>query len=619
MKSELPILQPENIKSCSRCRIKRVKCDMTLPACDRCKKKSEICDICDMVSYGFSTVRNLQEMLDDMQKKLTELNTEDRRNDDENKDARHSTFNKDVEEHLAVEVGTLTATNSDYIGTASGVAFSKIFLRQINVFNLMHQDKNLNNLDKLNPNISNLKVDSIPVVSLPRKEVTKYLYHIYIEHVQIFYLIVDVNHIANSIEKLYHRLGQVSVDDRYIIFMMLSISSGLAAEKQQYIEMHDVNTSKEYFLMAFKYFDDMISTVNHRTIRNVLLLIVWCLCLKNQDENENLWILTRHATSLCIQLGLHRNNPIWRLDSLELEMRNRLWWTCFILERQVALQTGRTLSIRNHAIDAELPRFTEAFDKINPNFGLSCPSYENLCFQPMYLLAKVRTIAGDILESVYIARGKNKTLAVESVYKSASRLREELDLWLESVMDLYIGQNDWVYGTLKLNYNIYSLVLSRPSPSFPNISISSSKVCLNDSKSFIDVVFEQINSNLLMDFWFISANILTVAITFLFASWILDAEFGATKDYIEKIQYIVKYLTKYSTSELLNVAIFNAAAVYTLEHLTDSENMNVLIQDALPIDETFSIDDDEQRKQFILDYLLNIVDAGPFYLVQNKD
>lgn len=245
MESELPILQPENIKSCSRCRIKRVKCDMTLPACDRCKKKGEICDICDMVSYGFSTVRNLQEMLDDMQKKLTELNTEDRRNDDENKDARHSTFNKDVEEHLAVEVGTLTATNSDYIGTASGVAFSKIFLRQINVFNLMHQDKNLNNLDKLNPNISNLKVDSIPVVSLPRKEVTKYLYHIYIEHVQIFYPIVDVNHIANSIEKLYHRLGQVSVDDRYIIFMMLSISSGLAAEKQQYIEMHDVNTSKE--------------------------------------------------------------------------------------------------------------------------------------------------------------------------------------------------------------------------------------------------------------------------------------------------------------------------------------------------------------------------------------
>lgn len=619
MGSDLPILPPETIRSCSRCRIKRVKCDMALPACGRCKAKSEICDICDMVSYGFSTVRNLQGIIDDMQKKLIELNTADRRNNHENKDARHSAFNKSVEEHLAVEVGTLSATKSDYIGTASGVAFTKIFLKQMNVFNMVQHDNNLNNLDKLNPNISNLQIDNIPVVSLPGKEVTKYLYQIYMDHVQIFYPIVDVNHIANSITKLYERSGQISIGAKYTIFMILSISSQFAAEKQQYVEMNDVNTSKEYFLMAFKYFDDVVSTINHQSIRNILLLIIWCLCLKNQDENENLWILTRHATSLCIQLGLHRNNPTWKLKPFEQETRNRLWWTCFILERQVALQTGRTLSIRNYAIDAELPRFTEAFDTINTDFGLSSPSYENLRFQPMYLLAKVRTIAGDILESVYIARGKNKTLAVESVYKSASRLREELDLWLESVMDLYIGRNDWVYGTLKLNYDIYSLVLSRPSPSFPNISIPSSKVCLNDSKSFIDVVFGQIHSNILMDFWFISANILTVAVTFLFASWILDAEFRATKSYIEKIQYIINYLTRYTTSELINVEIFNAAAVYTLEHLTDSENLNLSIQDALPINETFSIDDDDQRKQFILDYLLNLVDAGPFYLVQSKD
>ena len=592
---------------------------MTLPACDRCKAKDEICDICDMVSYGFSTVRSLQEKVDDMQKKLIEFTTSDHQDEHENKNKRHSAFNKSMEELLAVEVGTLSATNSDYIGTASGVAFTKIFLKQINVLNLLHHNNKLNTLDKLNPNVSSLEIDNIPVVSLPRKEITKYLYQIYIEHVQIFYPIVDVNHIANSINMLYQRSGQISIGDKYTIFMILSISSGFAAEKQQYVEMNDVNTSKEYFLMAFKYLDDVVSTINIKSIGNILLLVIWCLCFKNQNVNENLWILTRHATSLCIQLGLHRNNPRWKLKSFELEMRNRLWWTCFILERQVALQTGRTLSIRSYAIDAELPRFTETFDTISTDSDLSFPCYENLCFQPMYLLAKVRTIAGDILESVYIARGRNKTLAVESVYKSASRLREELDLWLESVMDLYIGQNDWVYGTLKLNYDIYSLVLSRPSPSFPNITISSSKVCLNGSKSFIDIVFEQIHSNNLIDFWFISANILTVAITFLFASWILDAEFGATKGYIEKIQYIIKHLTRDSTSELPNVEIFKAAAVYTLEHLTDSDNLNPLIQDGVPISETFSIDDDDQRKKFILDYLLNIVDAGPFYLVQNKD
>lgn len=612
----LPIIPPENKKSCSRCRVKRVKCDMALPTCERCRVKGDICDICDMVFYSFSAVQSLQATIEELQQKLATVKLQNE-GDKGNIFTRQSEFNKTVGENLLVEVGSLSSLNNQYIGTASGVAFVKMFLSQINLPRLMKMDKNHFNLDKLNPNISNLQISNIPVISLPSRKITKYLLEVYIEHIHIFYPIIDINYIARSIEDLYNRSTRVSANDKYLIFMVLSISSGFADATHEYIELNDLNTSREYFCMAFNYFESAISIINISSIRNILLLIIWCLCLKNLDENENLWLLTRHVTSLCVELGLHRNNPRWKLDTTELEMRNRLWWTCFILERLISLQTGRTLSIRNYAIDAEIPRFIETIDSVKDEFGLVCPFYDNVCFQPMCLLAKVRTIAGDILESVYIARGKNKTLAVESVYKSASRLREELDLWLESVMDLYSGKNNWIYENLKLNYDIYSLVLSRPSPSFPNISISSSKICLNDSKSFIDVVANQINKKSLLDFWFISANIITVAVTFLFSSWVLDAEFSTTKAYIGKIQMIINFLSGFSTSELSNIEVFNSAAIYTLEHLTDSEDCNLEIQNTIRPYRTGDIEDDEERKLFILDYLLNITDTGPFYLVRD--
>lgn len=616
MNEEIPIIPPKIIKSCSKCRSRKVKCDMTFPTCNRCERRDEICDICDMILYDYSTVRNLQLLIKDLQKKVTKTGCGEKKGENCNKHAHsHASLNKLVENSSSVEVGTLSSTNRNYTGTASGAIFTNIFLAQLNIPNL----NSTNEFDKLNSNVSNLDIIDIPIVSLPGKTTTIYLLGIYIEYIHIFYPIININYIIKLIENIYNKSGNTTYNDRYMIFMILSISSQFAESKKEYINLHDLNNSMEYFYMAYKYLTHSISRINLDSIRNILLLVIWCLSLKNLEQNENLWVLTRHVTSLCIQLGLHRNNPNWRLNSIELEIRNRLWWTCYILERLVALQTGRTLSIRNYAIDAEMPKVRNAYDLIKSEYSLCCPSYKQFYFQPMYLLAKVRTIGGDILESVYIARGKRKTLAVESVCKSATRLREELDLWLESIMDLYIREDKWIYETLKLNYDIYSLALSRPSPSFPEVSTSSSKVCLNDSKSFIDIVNNQISSDSVMDFWFISANIITVGVTFLFSSWVLDADFVTTKKYIEKIHTIIKYLTKNSSQELPNIEIFLTVGNFTLEHLNASKDENQsTTNDIFSVKNSLQIEDDEDRKKFILNYLINIRDDGPFYLVQEN-
>lgn len=80
---------------------------------------------------------------------------------------------------------------------------------------------------------------------------------------------------------------------------------------------------------------------------------------------------------------------------------------------------------------------------------------------------------------------------------------------------------------------------------------------------------------------------------------------------------IINFLSGFSTSELSNIEVFNSAAIYTLEHLTNSEDCNLEIQNTIRPYRTGDIEDDEERKLFILDYLLNITDTGPFYLVRD--
>lgn len=606
-------IEPSFIKSCTRCRERKVKCDMHLPICKRCTARKEDCDVKDMIMYDFDVVEKLQSRVKELESKLKEY---EGALPASKKPKKLNYLNESIQESVGVEVGILDSESKTYFGTASGIAFTNVFLNQLS---FKFDNKSVNVFNELNFNPSVLKIENFPIISLPPKNVVFFLLETYLENIQVFYPIISLNHILKTIDNLYSAPKEVSANDKFMLFMILAISSEYSQNNKKYISLNDPNTSREYFSYAFKYINETIANICMDSIRNLLLLTIWCLCLQNIDENENVWVLTRHTTSLCIQCGFHRKNSKWKLTPFETEMRNRLWWSCFILERLVAVQTGRTLSIRNYAIDCDMPVFNDDLDKHDLSYNLKCPFYNSSCFEPLYLLAKVRSISGDILESVYVARGESKTLAIESIYKSASRLREELDLWLESVMDLYLTYNKNVYQTLRLQYNVCSLSLSRPSASFPTITKSASKICLNDSKSFIDIVTDQINSNTIFDFWLIASNILTVSVTFLFSSWVLNADFKFTEGYVQKIQQIIKFLTKNSVLNLNKARFFNSILKYALEHLNKADSNLSNIFDSNTEFDTLEIEDDEERRVFILNYLLNISGGGPFTLIQQFD
>jgi hypothetical protein len=105
---------------------------------------------------------------------------------------------------------------------------------------------------------------------------------------------------------------------------------------------------------------------------------------------------------LVIELGLNRNNPKWDFGGAEQEARRRLFWSAYALERRIAAATGRTISVRPEAIDAQFP---QRLDDPAPTALTTFlqQTYPPIDLRPGVHLVKQRKLAGEVLECVYQA------------------------------------------------------------------------------------------------------------------------------------------------------------------------------------------------------------------------
>jgi len=67
------------------------------------------------------------------------------------------------------------------------------------------------------------------------------------------------------------------------------------------------------------------------------------------------WYMIGLAMRTCVDLGLHREAYYGNHKPYEGQLRRRLFWTVYFLERVIAVSVGRPYSIADRDIDAALP------------------------------------------------------------------------------------------------------------------------------------------------------------------------------------------------------------------------------------------------------------------------
>jgi hypothetical protein len=118
---------------------------------------------------------------------------------------------------------------------------------------------------------------------------------------------------------------------------------------------------EEHHTAALQHLDEILEYNDIRTIEVLLLLSLYSL---RAPKGPGAWTYVGLAMRLCIDLGLHRRTKAKGSTRASittfsvLELRKRVFWTAYCLDRQVSIVLGRPFSISDHDIDAEVSQYT---------------------------------------------------------------------------------------------------------------------------------------------------------------------------------------------------------------------------------------------------------------------
>ncbi|KAI9742137.1 MAG: hypothetical protein M1834_000527 [Cirrosporium novae-zelandiae] len=366
---------------------------------------------------------------------------------------------------LAEEVGSLALGGNrnatmEYVGSASGATFTKIFFRQLGF-----KRSNLLNDPEYPEAIPQSGLDDMVIrAGLPSPKVAEFLLSSYISNIHIWWPLLDLSTTRIWLRQMFKEPARCHAQIKFFIFIIFALGAHESATDPEYLKMRDIYSPKEYFATCSQYYENISYT--GRDLRNVqacLLLTLWMLRSLDNMNYNNLWQMSRLTMSIAIEIGCHRNNPRWKLGTAEQELRNRVFWCTFGMERMIAVFTGRVLSIRNHAIDAPFPRAMDS-DTLTRSQARGSPTLELKGLLPAIHMFRLRRIAGDVLESVYIARPAANS-KMDQIYSTVDRLRGELIEWMANT-DKAATPGSKEHMELVIEHSLTVLILNRPSPTF---------------------------------------------------------------------------------------------------------------------------------------------------------
>ncbi|KAF2680085.1 hypothetical protein K458DRAFT_312672 [Lentithecium fluviatile CBS 122367] len=205
---------------------------------------------------------------------------------------------------------------------------------------------------------------------LPPRGVAEFLSQIYFQFAQTSIFFVEASWLQEKLDILYERPAHLSSPDSgwvCTVVMVLAVgvqfthmAEGPCTETQEEGSQQGVDVSLAFYKMATTLIPDIITLASMESVQACLLLAHYALPL---DAHGLAYTYLGLAMKLAIQNGMHRKYTGLDLDDWTLEMRNRLWWTTYALERRISVLHGRPTSIISTEMDADRPKDVTAFQQ----------------------------------------------------------------------------------------------------------------------------------------------------------------------------------------------------------------------------------------------------------------
>ncbi|KAH1498025.1 hypothetical protein KXV92_004586 [Aspergillus fumigatus] len=497
--------------SCTRCKTRKQKCDNDYPACSNCRKAGASCDKLTVLRQesGQSNdyTRTLEERIAYLESQLEarSLGNNASSNTDHpvaallspQKHEAVPTSASNLNHNTVGELVGFLALNSAeapaYVGSSSGLSLAANLseMVQATVWNQVLAPSHIHQVSTggssgsatgqavtstgLPPQPSGgsqnapdhprpRRVEDLLVKSTepPNDEMGTRILRAYLTRLHVRYPFLD----RAELWKLHGarwRLAKANQEaltkaERFGLFKLYLVYA-IGATTIQLSEKYTYVPPERYYITALQQVPSMCEVRSIENIEAMALLVVYHL---RSASSHGLWYIIGLAMRTAIDLGLHRKANEINLDPWTAQMRRRLFWTIYYLERVISMSLGRPFSIADRQIDLPLP--VDVDDDVQDPAILTAPPrtdrITSLTFA-IYLF-ELRRIDSRIQHKIYRADRPLHTLR-----SKMDRLFIELEEWKRSALQRFSG-SDLDYPMLHYNRALRLLI----QPFLPSLPLS---------------------------------------------------------------------------------------------------------------------------------------------------
>lgn len=191
-------------------------------------------------------------------------------------------------------------------------------------------------------------------LALPHLGLQNALLQSYVEFVHPYMPLVDLHDFLNAIHSRDGLCGQISLFLYHAVMFsataFVDIKHLRAAGYPTRKAARRFYFTKTRLLYDFDYESDRLVLV-----QAILLMTYW---YETPDDQKDTWHWMGVAISLAHTIGLHRNPGSTNMTPRKQKLWKRIWWSCFMRDRLVALGMRRPTRIKDE--DFDVPMLTEA-------------------------------------------------------------------------------------------------------------------------------------------------------------------------------------------------------------------------------------------------------------------
>ncbi|KAF5638123.1 transcriptional regulatory [Fusarium sp. NRRL 52700] len=201
------------------------------------------------------------------------------------------------------------------------------------------------------------------VDSFPPQSIAEFLVHVCIRRGTDVFFYFDQAQIIHEIEQFYtNQTCPLRFDPSFICLALTIFALGshwTPLERPGHARIDEHDPGRLFFEQAKVLVPDIIELPGIRSIQVCFILGVY---LMPQNAIGSSYVYTGMALRKALALDLHQDSDDQAMDAREREVRRRLWWSIYSLERCSTIKLNRPRSVVPEIITVPLPTALQALD-----------------------------------------------------------------------------------------------------------------------------------------------------------------------------------------------------------------------------------------------------------------